>query len=214
MFAKPRPKKSLLPPPSKKRKSTSAVEEVSFDNDARHEYLTGFHKRKQQRIKNAQEEAAKRARQEKIEMRKQIREERRREVEQHVETVNRMLQESEAAGAIEQGSDDASDEWDGFPDQPNLDIVDHEEEYIDEDRYTTVTVESVSVTRDGLHKPKVDESEDEDDNKEEAKDTPDSKAAKSRQEKPKKKKKKFRYESKFDRELTSIKHRIKNKRRE
>lgn len=130
-----------------------------------------------------------------------------------METVNRLLQESEAAGAIEQGSDD-SDEWDGFPDQPNLDIVDHEEEYIDEDRYTTVTVESVSVTRDGLHKPKVDESEGEDDNKEEAKDTTESKAAKSRQEKPKKKKKKFRYESKFDRELTSIKHRIKSKRRE
>lgn len=235
MFARPRPKKSLLPPPSKKRKSTSAVEEVSFDNDARQEYLTGFHKRKQQRIKNAQEEAAKRARQEKIEMRKQvslagthslqwmpmmeanlycqIRDERRREVEQHVETVNRMLQESEAAGAIEKESDDESEEWDGFPDQPNLDIVDHEEEYIDEDRYTTVTVESVSVTRDGLHKPQIDESEDEDDNKEEAKDTADDKTAKSRQEKPKKKKKKFRYESKFDRELTGIKHRIKSKRR-
>jgi hypothetical protein len=35
--------------------------------------LTGFHKRKQQRIKNAQEENAKRARQEKLEMRKQVR---------------------------------------------------------------------------------------------------------------------------------------------
>jgi ribosomal RNA-processing protein 17 len=73
MFAKPRPKKSILPPPSKKRKMTSAVEEVNFDFEARQEYLTGFHKRKQQRIKNAQEEAAKRARQEKLEMRKQVR---------------------------------------------------------------------------------------------------------------------------------------------
>lgn len=72
MFAKPRPKKSLLPPPSKKRKTTSTVEEVTFDNDARHEYLTGFHKRKQQRIKHAQEEAAKRERQEKLETRKQV----------------------------------------------------------------------------------------------------------------------------------------------
>ncbi|KAJ3522518.1 hypothetical protein NM208_g12825 [Fusarium decemcellulare] len=214
MFAKPRPKKSPLPPQSKKRKTTSAVEEVSFDNDARHEYLTGFHKRKQQRIKNAQEEAAKRARQEKIEMRKQIREERRREVEEHVQTVNRLLQESEAAGAVEQESDDeASDEWDGFPDQPNLDIVDHEEEYIDEDRYTTVTVESVSVTRDGLHKPQVDESEDEDDAKDEGKTAKDSTADKSRQDRPKKKKKKFRYESRFDRQLTDRKQRVKKARR-
>ena len=73
MFAKPRPKKSILPPPSKKRKTTWAVEEVTFDNEARHEFLTGFHKRKQQRIKHAQEQAAKQARQEKLEARKQVR---------------------------------------------------------------------------------------------------------------------------------------------
>lgn len=71
MFAKPRPKKSPLPPPSKKRKA-SAVEEVTFDNTAREEYLNGFHKRKVQRQKHAQEEAAKRAREEKIEFRKQV----------------------------------------------------------------------------------------------------------------------------------------------
>ena len=73
MFAKPRVKKSILPLPNKKRKNTSEVEEVNFDNDARQEYLTGFHKRKQQRIKNAQEAAAKRARQEKLDTRKQVR---------------------------------------------------------------------------------------------------------------------------------------------
>lgn len=71
MFAKPRPKKSLLPPPPKKRK-VFAIEEISFDNSAREEYLTGFHKRKVQRQKHAQEEAAKTARAEKIEMRKQV----------------------------------------------------------------------------------------------------------------------------------------------
>lgn len=73
MFAKPRAKKSILPPHSKKRKATYGIEEVNFDNEARQEFLTGFHKRKQQRIKNAQEEAAKRARLERIEMRKQVR---------------------------------------------------------------------------------------------------------------------------------------------
>lgn len=73
MFAKPRPKKSPLPPPSKKRKASHAIEEISFDNSARSEYLTGFHKRKVQRQKHAQEEAAKKARQERIELRKQVR---------------------------------------------------------------------------------------------------------------------------------------------
>lgn len=74
MFAKPRPKKSLLPPPpSKKRKAQHTIEEIAFDNSAREEYLTGFHKRKVQRQKHAREEAAKMAREEKIEFRKQVR---------------------------------------------------------------------------------------------------------------------------------------------
>ncbi|KAI9158786.1 Ribosomal RNA-processing protein [Paramyrothecium foliicola] len=202
MFAKPRPKKSPLPPPSKKRKTTFAIEEISFDNDARQEYLTGFHKRKLQRKKHAQEEAAKRAHQEKLDMRKQIREERRREVEEHVESVNRMLRESGAVvPEIEQES--ADEEWDGFPDKPDLEIVDHEEEYIDEDRYTTVTVESVSVSRDGLDRPELPGNEDEekeegDDKKAEADSSKTGDAPK-----PKKpKKKKFRYETKFERDLT------------
>jgi ribosomal RNA-processing protein 17 len=72
MFARPRPKKSALPPPSKKRKVTHAVEEIKFDPDARVDYLTGFHKRKVLRAKQAQQEAAKRARQEKIDLRKQV----------------------------------------------------------------------------------------------------------------------------------------------
>jgi ribosomal RNA-processing protein 17 len=70
MFVKPRPKKSILPHPSKKRKY--GVEQVAFDFDARNEYLTGFHKRKQQRIKLAQEEAAKKEREEKLKARKQV----------------------------------------------------------------------------------------------------------------------------------------------
>ncbi len=73
MFARPRPKKNALVPPPKRRKVTHAVEEIKFDAEARDEYLTGFHKRKVQRTKRAQEEAAKRARQEKIDIRKQVR---------------------------------------------------------------------------------------------------------------------------------------------
>lgn len=72
MFARPRPKKSLLPPPAKRRKITSAIEEINFDFDARADYLTGFHKRKVQRAKKAQEEAAKKAKEERIAARKQV----------------------------------------------------------------------------------------------------------------------------------------------
>ncbi len=74
MFAQPRPRKSTLGPPPKKRKSTHTIEEITFDKDARTEYLTGFHKRKQARIKHAQGVAEQKAREERIEMRKQVRE--------------------------------------------------------------------------------------------------------------------------------------------
>ena len=71
MFAQPRIRKTA-PPPPKKRKTVHAIEEITFDKDARSEYLTGFHKRKQARIKHAQEVAAEKAREERIEMRKQV----------------------------------------------------------------------------------------------------------------------------------------------
>lgn len=75
------------PAPAQKRRKTSQgfgstkakgirkqqpVEELKFDPDARQEYLTGFHKRKVQRIKHAQEQAAKLAKEEKLEHRKEV----------------------------------------------------------------------------------------------------------------------------------------------
>jgi len=71
MFAKPRTRHTIAPP-SKKRKLVSAVEEVTFDATAREDYLNGFHKRKLQRIKHANEEAAKRDRNEKLAARKLV----------------------------------------------------------------------------------------------------------------------------------------------
>ena len=62
---------NMVPPP-KRRKKTSAIEEISFDFSAREDYLTGFHKRKLQRIKHAQEEAAKKEREERIAARKRV----------------------------------------------------------------------------------------------------------------------------------------------
>lgn len=59
-----------LPPPKKRRKSGPTIEEISFDTSAREDYLTGFHKRKLQRIKHAKEQAAKKEREERIEARR------------------------------------------------------------------------------------------------------------------------------------------------
>ncbi|KAI0540976.1 nucleolar protein 12-domain-containing protein [Xylaria digitata] len=229
MFARPRPKKLLAPPP-KKRKRQHAIDEIKFDDDARAEYLTGFHKRKLQRSKHAQEQAAERARLEKIEARKQLREDRKREVEEHVQSVNEALKQAAQAGYIkgddeeeeeegEGGSseDDRAEEWGGF-----RDTVDHEEEYVDEDRYTTVTVESVNVSRDGLTSSRPDEEESADEGEGEGEeDNIDKNNTQAESEKrsdrnkhaPKKKKQKFRYETKLERQITNIKQKAKNKRR-
>lgn len=62
-----------MAPPSKKRKTnSSAPAEITFDFSAREEYLTGFHKRKQARIKHAQEQAAKQEKEERLRLRKQV----------------------------------------------------------------------------------------------------------------------------------------------
>ncbi|KAI1736141.1 nucleolar protein 12-domain-containing protein [Xylaria scruposa] len=222
MFARPRPKK-LLAPPSKKRKRQHTIEEIKFDDEARVEYLTGFHKRKLQRAKHAQEQAAERARQEKIETRKQIREDRQREIEEHVQNVNNALKQAAEAGYIdiddeEGGSSDqgTAEEWGGFQDKPlQGDLLDHEEEYIDEDRFTTVTVESVNVSKDGLTSSRPDEedseaeAEDVDKGVQEAQ--PDKRHGKDRH--ATKKKQKFRYESKLERKITNIKQKARSKRR-
>jgi ribosomal RNA-processing protein 17 len=60
-------------PSTKRRKlNTSAVEEIKFDDDARADYLTGFHKRKLARIKEAQQQAAKKEKAERLVMREEV----------------------------------------------------------------------------------------------------------------------------------------------
>jgi ribosomal RNA-processing protein 17 len=63
-----------MAPPSKRRKlsSTNAIPELIFDDISRAEYLTGFHKRKQARIKKSQELAAKKEREDRVRDRAQV----------------------------------------------------------------------------------------------------------------------------------------------
>lgn len=131
-----------------------------------------------------------------------------------MQNVNAMLRRSEAAGAIVEGEESGDSEWEGFQDPPVPELVDHKEEYIDEDRYTTVTVESVTVSRDGFHKPQLEDSDDENlENKPVEDDTGHGKDGKdggtNKKHPPKKPKKKFRYESKIDRQLGERRHKAK-----
>ena len=59
--------------PVAKRRKVEQVEEITFNPEARQEYLTGFHKRKLQRIENARDAAAKREKEERVKARKEVR---------------------------------------------------------------------------------------------------------------------------------------------
>lgn len=239
MFSRPRAKVTA-PPPRKKRKVISAIEEITFDPSAREDYLSGFHKRKLQRIRHAKEEAAKREREEKLTARKivrnipclrnyptdclcvQLREGRKADLEKHVEAVNLMLREQD--GNVSDSSEDLEgDQWNGIAENP---VVDHEDEYVDEDRFTTVTVEAVDVTRDGLRKA-VGEDDNSQESGTEGVDNGSSKGVaghkrtglekgkriwtKEPPKGPKKRKKKFHYENKAERKITRYKERSGNK---
>lgn len=115
-------------------------------------------------------------------------------------------------------ADDMDAAWDGIEDVP-VEPIDHEAEYIDEDKYTTVTVEEVDISRDGISKVKGDVEEVE--AVQEPQPTTNGSAPtkkspgrpgkdKDKSKKTKKKKKKsFRYESPADRKLNRVKERAK-----
>ena len=71
-FVQPRPKKDLMVAPPKKRKHVHKIDEIAYDPSAREEYLSGFRKRKQARIKEAVAIAEKKVKEEKIAIRKQV----------------------------------------------------------------------------------------------------------------------------------------------
>lgn len=137
-------------------------------------------------------------------------------MEEHVQTINKILQAAQEADSEDDQEIQAEDfeEWDGIEDDKPDELVDHEDEYIDEDRYTTVKVEAVSVTRDGFEKIGNDEVDEEQQNEDTAQEV-DSKAALQMQKNrpPKKKKPKFRYETKLERRTEQIKQKAKKRAR-
>lgn len=95
-----------------KNKNVKATEEVVFDKTSRLDYLTGFHKRKVERKKNAQVFLKEQARLMRIEERRKIKHERE-------ETVQKQLKELKEK-MLEIGdfksSGDEDEEWKGFTD--------------------------------------------------------------------------------------------------
>lgn len=106
-------------------------------------------------------------------------------------------------------------------------MVDHEDEYLDEDRFTTVTIEAVDVSKDGLKKVAQDERiESKGPGVEVLDEEPQRNAALHREtgsergkriwtketpRVPRKRKRKFRYENKAERKATRYKERLGNK---
>jgi ribosomal RNA-processing protein 17 len=116
-----------------------------------------------------------------------------------------LLAEAQKAGQRdEQTSDVASeedDDWAGIEDEQLVEPIDHTEEYIDEDKYTSVAIEAVNIDREGIHKA-INGPEAEDGPiaaGSEQQSTSQGANATARRHAPQKRKKKFRYETKTER---------------
>lgn len=140
------------------------------------------------------------------------------EHQRQLKIIQREKNESEANGNEDSGNDEDNDdddgEWEGFAEPPP---VDYEAEYIDEDKYTTVTVEEMDPSREGLlrsGKQESDHGSDQEEGGQQTQQTSANTGSKSlgkksqNADKTKKKKKKFRYESKDERKLNEAKIRL------
>lgn len=156
----------------------------------------------------------------------QIREERKADLERHVREVNALLAPP-TTPKVDEDDSESDGGWSGITD-PEPPPIDHEAEYIDEDKYTTVRVEAMDVTREGLFKAQQSAEEDGEQNADapeengqqtadiseeptsEKKRTWTKDKPKDGAHKIKKKKRNFRYESKAERKVTRSKERSKN----
>lgn len=145
-----------------------------------------------------------------------MRKQRKEDLEKHVSEVNRLVRQanpdlSSADEASGTDSDGEEDQWNGIPDAIPEDI-NQEDEYIDEDKYTTVTIETVGISKHGFERggkggDSDGEGGDEDGEKKKRVWTKE----KPKTAKPKKKKIKFRYETKAERKAERVKQGVKKK---
>ena len=141
--------------------------------------------------------------------------------------MNHIIREANVASdPSEEEYEDQGEPWDGIKENHDP-LVNHEDEYIDEDKFTTVTVEAVDVSKNGLEKVIPDEDgenmvlDSQRPHVEPQKATVSQGITGSEKGKrvwtkeppngPRKRKKKFRYESKAERKATRYKERSGNK---
>ena len=223
-----------MPPSSKRRKLNPASEVIVFDPSAREEYLTGFRKRKQARIRHAQEQAAKKEKEVRGRERRELRQRRKEEMEAKLREIGEFLRKADGPGSGDEEDEEAEGEgageegWEGFEEIP-VSQIDRLDEYIDEDRYAEVTVEDVDVSKEGLVKAGqgngvyvvgdgdldntsgLDEKVNVGGHTNGVKKKRQWTKEKPASTKPKKKRKKFRYETKEERKITRFKERSKNR---
>jgi ribosomal RNA-processing protein 17 len=118
---------------AKKKQKREQIPAIAFDEDARREFLTGFHKRKLAKKEEGKKKALAREKQEHLEAR---REKRRILAEQAVQNAAKV---EEAYGGFVQdvGSDD--EEWNGIASNDAAGL-EQEREYSDEEQLATVTI--------------------------------------------------------------------------
>lgn len=121
--------------------------------------------------------------------------------------MNRLVKQ--ANGDLSEAEDDSEEgsETEDTQPQPPLEDIDQEEEFVDEDKYTTVTIESVGISKHGFEKRGGGEEDIEAEKKEKRTWTKE----RPKSNKPKKKKIKFRYETKTERKAERVKQGLKKK---
>ncbi|KAI6157584.1 nucleolar protein 12-domain-containing protein [Pisolithus tinctorius] len=112
---------------AKRRKKNSQIKEIVFDDDARREFLTGFHKRKLAKKEEAKKRAQLREKQQRLELRR----ERRRALAERA--ARNVAEVEKACGAIVDEDDDDGNSIDN-------DASEIGEEYEGEEQLATVTV--------------------------------------------------------------------------
>ncbi|CCE86572.1 Piso0_005069 [Millerozyma farinosa CBS 7064] len=98
-----------------RRDKKFGVEELTFDKSSREDFLTGFHKRKLQRQKHAQEQIQEQERLARIEERRKIREERKKDFENQLQTFQetvRRINPDDSDSEVNHSGDE--EEWNGF----------------------------------------------------------------------------------------------------
>ncbi|KAI9890443.1 MAG: hypothetical protein M1814_003927 [Vezdaea aestivalis] len=191
----------------KRQRGAYESSEIKFDSSARANYLTGFHKRKVQRTKQAQEHAEGVARAQRIEIRKSLRNSRKEDLDKHVEAVNSMIRKLDnPAGEDVDSSGRDSSPWEGFG-EVGKDEAQREDNFLDEGRLTSVTIEAIDITKDGFQN-RADGRETDNTAKSQVDCVSETSQKQRKSDRPSKRKKKknpFRYESKVERKATRLK---------